>query len=69
MRLVSDEGYNHAVEVEEEHDEMEAELDERFLRGTVSSCGVKRHNDYGHGFCPQIYLFVYIELSEDFCCI
>lgn len=31
MRLVADEGDDHAVEVEEEHDEVEAELDERFL--------------------------------------
>ena len=29
--LVPDEGYNHAVEVEEKHDEVEAKLDERFL--------------------------------------
>ena len=29
--LVLDERDNHAVEVEEEHDQMEAELDERFL--------------------------------------
>lgn len=32
--LVLDEGDNHAVEVEEEHDEVEAELDEGFLAGT-----------------------------------
>jgi len=32
VRLVADEGDNHAVEVEEEHDEMETELDEGFLR-------------------------------------
>jgi hypothetical protein len=29
--LIADEGYNHAVEVEEEHDKMEAKLDEGFL--------------------------------------
>jgi len=28
VRLVADEGDDHAVEVEEEHDEVEAELDE-----------------------------------------
>jgi hypothetical protein len=32
VRLVADEGDNHAVEVEEEHDQVKAELDERFLR-------------------------------------
>lgn len=31
VRLVADKGDNHAVQVEEEHDEMETELDERFL--------------------------------------
>ena len=30
--LVADESDNHAVEVEEEHDEVETELDEGFLR-------------------------------------
>jgi hypothetical protein len=30
-RLVFYESHNHAVEVEEEHDQVEAELDERFL--------------------------------------
>lgn len=29
--LVLDQGDDHAIEVEEEHDEMEAELNERFL--------------------------------------
>ena len=32
VRLVADEGDDHAVEVEEEHDEMETELDEGFLK-------------------------------------
>lgn len=31
MRLVSYEGDDHAVEVEEKHEEVEAKLDERFL--------------------------------------
>lgn len=31
MRLVPDKRNNHAVEIEEEHQEVEAELDERFL--------------------------------------
>ena len=32
VRLVADKGDDHAVEVEEEHDEVEAELDEGFLK-------------------------------------
>jgi len=32
MGFVSDQCYYHAVQIEEEHDEMEAELDKRFLR-------------------------------------
>lgn len=31
VRLVLDQADDHRVEVEEEHDEVEAELDERFL--------------------------------------
>ena len=31
VRLVPDEGNNHAVQIEEEHDEVKAELDERLL--------------------------------------
>jgi len=31
MRLIADQGNDHRVEVEEEHDKMETELDERFL--------------------------------------
>lgn len=31
MRFVTDKGHDHAVEVEEEHDEMKTELNERFL--------------------------------------
>lgn len=38
MRLVADEGDDHAVEVEEEHDEVEAELDERFLKLLLAAC-------------------------------
>ena len=37
MRLVVNHGNNHAVEVEEEHDQVETELEEGFLRhGPVS---------------------------------
>ena len=31
MRFVADQGHNHAVQVEEEHQEVETQLDERFL--------------------------------------
>ena len=31
MRFVADQGDDHAVEVEEEHDQVEAEFDEGFL--------------------------------------
>jgi hypothetical protein len=34
--LVADEGDDHAVQVEEEHQQVETQLDERFL-GTVSA--------------------------------
>lgn len=44
VRLVADEGDNHAVEVEEEHQEVEAKLDEGFLERkssqSVSLCGL-----------------------------
>jgi hypothetical protein len=33
VALVADESHNHAVQVEEEHQEVEAQLDERFLEG------------------------------------
>lgn len=32
MRFVADQGHNHAVQVEEEHQEVETQFDERFLR-------------------------------------
>ena len=36
VRLVPDKGNDHAVEVEEEHDQVEPQLDERFLSSGVS---------------------------------
>jgi hypothetical protein len=36
MRLVLDQSHNHAVKVEEEHDEVEAELRKRFLIAYIS---------------------------------
>ena len=38
VHLIADESDNHAVKVEEEHDEMEAELDERFLHDVSIAC-------------------------------
>ena len=38
VHLIADESDNHAVKVEEEHDEMEAELAERFLRDVSIAC-------------------------------
>ena len=59
--LVSDQGDDHAVQVEEEQDEMEAELRKRFLL---------RHKSVSSG--PNMvsnsassYLFVHVQLSED----
>ena len=40
MGLVANEGDNHAVQVEEEHDEVEAEFNEGFLGRGVSWGGL-----------------------------
>ena len=37
-RVLTDESDNHAVEVEEEHDEVETKLEERLLRTQLASC-------------------------------
>ena len=36
--ILADEGDDHAVEIEEEHDQVETELEEGFLRRQVRSC-------------------------------
>ena len=41
VRFVSDEGNDHAVQVEEEHDQMEAKLDERLLVGVSGYVGTR----------------------------
>lgn len=63
--LVPNQGHDHRVEVEEEHDEVESELDERFLRVNVS---LHSRREY----CPSnaiqgmfAYLLVYIQLPEN----
>jgi hypothetical protein len=52
MRLVADEGDDHAVQVEEEHDQVETELDEGFLlivslvrrdENTLNPLGTRKH--------------------------
>lgn len=60
--LVADEGDNHAVEVEEEHQKMETELDERLLYRPLAVsipelCSAK------------YYLLVNVQLAEDFSCV
>lgn len=45
MALVSDQGDDHAVEVEEEHDEVEAELDEGFLEKSQSMLFPPSHDE------------------------
>lgn len=59
MRLVADKGDDHAVEVEEEHDKVEAELDERFLMPSSAACKCGRKNR------ARAYLLVDVELSEN----
>lgn len=61
VRLVFDQGDDHAVEVEKEHDEVEPELDERLLRGGLASLPLRRLG-LQKGF-P--YLLVHIKLAED----
>ena len=51
MHLIADESDNHAVKVEEEHDEMEAELAERFLRDVSLACSVSE-------FRQTVYTFL-----------
>lgn len=62
MSFVLDQGNNHAVEVEEEQDEMEAELREGLLWGMVSFCPVYRPCRLDSGV-P--YLLVHIKLPEN----
>jgi hypothetical protein len=60
VALIADKGNNHAVEVEEEHKEVEAKLDEGFLN-TISSqslhCGLRLGNPTD--------LLVHVQLAEN----
>ena len=60
MRFVADEGNNHAVQVEEEHQQVETKLDEGFLVLLIH----RSLNMFG-----DAYLLMNIQLPEDFCCI
>lgn len=63
VRLITDQGNNHAVEVEEEHQEMETELDEGFLY--VVSCVHPEILDIKEETHP----LVNIELAENLGCV
>lgn len=60
ITLITDQGNNHAVKIEEEHKKVEAKLDEGFLN-TISSqslCGKL-------GGRNQTYLLVHVQLAEN----
>lgn len=58
VRLVADQGNDHAVEVEEEHQEVEAELDEGFLYSRLEYIQTSQQTN-------RTDLLVYIQLAED----
>lgn len=61
VALIADQGNNHAVEVEEEHEEVEAKLDEGFLKTRVrvshcaAVCDLRNQTD----------LLVHVQLAEN----
>lgn len=61
VALITDQGNNHAVEVEEEHEEVEAKLDEGFLKTRVrvshcaAVCDLRNQTD----------LLVHVQLAEN----
>ena len=60
VALVADQGDNHAVEVEEEHQEVETQLDERFLgsdRGSALRDSAREPN--------KTNLLVHVQLAEN----
>ena len=60
--LVADEGDDHAVQVEEEHQQVETQLDERFLaRVSSGHCRWKPED------ARDSYLLMDVQLPEDFC--
>jgi hypothetical protein len=60
MRLISNQGDDHTVEIEKEHDEMEAELDEWFL---MREWATTPNNNYASEKITD--LLVNVQLSED----
>jgi hypothetical protein len=61
--LVADEGNDHAVEVEEEHQQVETQLDERFL-AIVSTPQLAWMRAV-----PKAHLLMNVQLPEDLCCV
>jgi hypothetical protein len=64
VTFVPDEGNDHAVEIEKEHDQVEAELDEGFLVTAVSRL-CYAFEWYEEQNRDPAYLFVYIQLPEN----
>jgi hypothetical protein len=69
MAFVADEGDNHAVQVEEEHQEVEAQLDEGFLEiahtnGSVTKLMTKARGDPSKN-TAKTNLLVHIQLAEN----
>jgi hypothetical protein len=59
VRLIANECHNHAVQVEEEHDQVETKLDERFLHAvSLSSIPYPTLKNLP-------YLLMHIQLSEN----
>jgi hypothetical protein len=67
VALVTDEGNDHAVQIEEEHEKVESQLDERLLKshtqelagGSRGRCAPNRPKGVA------AYLLVHIQLAED----
>lgn len=64
-RLVADEGDNHAVKVEEEHEKMEAELDKRLLQRGLASFTWAPLAKEERIMVVETDLLVDVELTED----
>lgn len=60
MRFVADQGHNHAVQVEEEHQEVETQFDERFLHRLVTHICVRKQKKK-----RGTHLLVHVQLAED----
>lgn len=64
VAFVADEGDDHAVQVEEEHQEVEAQLDERFLELAHGRVSYRAHSRRARK--PMITnLLVHIQLAEN----